>query len=370
MYFRAKCNNIDHTTVCFVKRSGDSFIFSGKSLTHSVPNISGIISSSLEALLTCTQIIQIENCEELLQEDDILLVRPSGEIRLLYRSNWHSNVIFLTNQCNNQCICCPQPPKSDKEDLLGIALLMIQMITDTSPVLGITGGEPTYVWNNLINVIAFTRKVLPESSLQLLSNARILANYDKTAELASVAEGKLLVCVPLYADVYHIHDAITEVRGSYYEALAGLKNLARTSLNIEVRVVISRQNYTRLPQLANFIYRNLPFVSHVALMGIEMVGHAARHKKDLWVSPSKYMPYLEEAVHMFDQRDMLSSIYNHPLCLVPECIQNHLCKSISEWKVVYPSPCINCSKRADCPGCFFSVAKELETEVKPYRFIQ
>lgn len=250
---------------------------------------------------------------------------------------------------------------------MGIALQMVQLIPDESPIIGITGGEPTSVWNNLVNIIGFTKTVLPESFLHLLTNARAFADYDKAAQLASVSQGDVLVCSPIYSDVHHLHDEVTEVPGSFWEAITGLKNLARASVPIEIRVLISQQNYTRLPQIAHFIYRNLPFVTHVALMGIELVGYAAKHKKDLWISPTVYMPYLEEAIHMLEQRDMHASIYNHPLCVVPDSLKRYLRNSVSEWKVSYPKMCADCIDKENCPGFFSSVTKEIEPELKPFR---
>lgn len=249
---------------------------------------------------------------------------------------------------------------------MGAALSMVELIREENPVLGITGGEPTCVWESLVNVIAFTKATHPGSFLQLLTNGRALADYDKAVELASVSSDSLIACVPLYADVHHVHDALTEVDGSFWETVAGLKNLARVSLPVEVRVVVNKKNYTRLPQIARFIYRNLPFTAHVAFMGLELVGYAARNKGELWVSPRTYMSYLEEALHLLAQRDMQASIYNHPLCTVPEQLHRYLQDSISEWKIAFPHACAGCTRLDDCPGFFPSSAGELAHELKPY----
>lgn len=367
MHYKAAGQNIENTIVARIsKENYGDFNFSGKSIASSASDVSGIITSSSKAFHAREITLYIKNCSQFLQDGDILLLHPSGGVRLLYRSTWYSNAIFLTNQCNNNCTCCPQPPKEDHDDLLGVAFQMIQLIQDESPVIGITGGEPTCVWENLVNIIAFTKATLPKSYLHLLTNARTLADYDKTVLLAEVSGGDLLVCAPLYSDVQHMHDAMTEVNGSYWEAISGLKNLARVSLPVEIRVLITQQNYMRLPQIAQFIYRNLPFASHVALMGIELVGYAARRKNDIWVSPRVYMPYLEEAVHTLEQRNMHASIYNHPLCIIPDGMKKYLRNSISEWKVSYTKACIECTNKSICPGIFPSVVKELETELKPY----
>ena len=49
-------------------------------------------------------------------------------------------------------------------------------------------------------------------------------------------------------------------------------NLKRLGQKVEIRVVLHKQTYRRLPQLAEFLTRNLLFVNHVALMGLEITG--------------------------------------------------------------------------------------------------
>jgi hypothetical protein len=55
--------------------------------------------------------------------------------------------------------------------------------------------------------------------------------------------------------------------------LIGLQNLGRHGVPVEIRV-LHRYTFERLPQLAEFIYRNLTFASHVTFMGMEMMGFA------------------------------------------------------------------------------------------------
>ena len=84
---------------------------------------------------------------------------------------------------------------------------------------------------------------------------------------------KILLGVPLHADSAGDHDAITQVKGSFEETMLGLYNLGRYDIGIELRVVITKMNYLRLPKLPDFIYRNLPFVEFISLMGLEYTGY-------------------------------------------------------------------------------------------------
>ena len=55
-------------------------------------------------------------------------------------------------------------------------------------------------------------------------------------------------------------------------------------------------------QLAEYIYRNLAFAEHVALMGLENIGYAPRNMDSLWIDPHDYQQQLEAAVELLSTR--------------------------------------------------------------------
>ena len=100
--------------------------------------------------------------------------------------------------------------------------------------------------------------------------------------------------IPLYSDIDVKHDYVVQAKGAFDETILGLYNLARCEVPIEIRVVVHKQTYRRLPQLAEFIYRNLPFASHVALMGMEMFGYVHLNLDTLWIDPFDYQRELKK----------------------------------------------------------------------------
>ncbi len=134
--------------------------------------------------------------------------------------------------------------------------------------------------------------------------------------------------------------------------MQGLYNLARYDQRIEIRVVLHKQTIPRLVKLAKFIYKNLPFVEHVAFMGLEYQGYTPHNIDILWTNPAEYMGPLEEAVMFLADQGLNVSVYNSQLCLMPPSIWPFSRKSISDWKNAYLPQCDNCSKRNDCAGFF------------------
>jgi hypothetical protein len=110
----------------------------------------------------------------------------------------------------------------------------------------------------------------------------------------------------------------------------------------------------RLPGLASFIYRRLPFVEHIALMGLEPMGFTKQNRDRLWIDPVDYIQPLGDAVFHLANRGMAVSIYNLPLCILPEPLRPFARQSISDWKNTFAPECTGCDLISHCSGFFAS----------------
>lgn len=288
-----------------------------------------------------------------LNESDIVLLEPNGKVNVLWDIKSPHNVILATEECNCSCIMCPQPHQKDPNDLLEFNLKLIHLIDpNETNEIAITGGEPTLLGKDLIKLISTCKKRLPKASLSLLTNGRRFCNLDFVKQLVGVGHPDLLLCIPLYSDNDKEHDRIVGAKGSFYETLRGIKNLALFRQKIEIRNVIHALTYRRLPQFAEFIYHNFPFVIHIALMGMETTGLARKNLKTLWIDPIEYMPELKSAVRYLHRREMSPSIYNLQLCILPRELWEFSRRSISEWKNVFLQECQECELKSECCGFF------------------
>jgi hypothetical protein len=98
--------------------------------------------------------------------------------------------------------------------------------------------------------------------------------------------------------------------------MAGLHQAARNGIRVEIRVVLHRLTIPRLARLVEYIYRNLSFVEHVALMGLEYVGYTPRNIAELWIDPFHYQAELERAVGYLAMRNKQVFIYSHQPCVL------------------------------------------------------
>jgi His-Xaa-Ser system radical SAM maturase HxsC len=304
------------------------------------------------------RLIVLPNDFSYLGDGDVLAVvlgRPA--VRVLYRRLSLHNSFLLTERCNHYCLMCSQPPKDINDDWIVDELFeAIPLIAQETQEIGFTGGEPTLLGDRFLKLVADMRDHLPTTALHILSNGRSFADASFTQAYAAIQHPDVMLGIPVYSASSQVHDYVVQADGAFDGTIRGILNLKTYGQRVEIRVVIHRQNYAHLPALAEFIARNLTFVDHVALMGLEMTGFAKANIDDLWIDPVDYQQELYAAASLLDDFGLRTSIYNHQLCTIDRRIWPLAVKSISDWKNEYLDECGQCNVRERCGG-FFSTGR-------------
>lgn len=293
-----------------------------------------------------------------LKDGDIVSINPIEQrLQTLFRKDSPSNAILLTEQCNHYCLMCSQPPKQvDDSYLLDRVFDLIPLIPKDTRGLIFSGGEPTLYGDRLIDLIRQTKIQLPGTAIDVLSNGRRFKDKDFARQLAEIRHPDCVICIPIYSDDPVRHDYVVQAHGAFDETIQGILNLKRFSQKVEIRVVLHKQTIGRLAQLCEFICRNLLFVNHVALMGLEITGFTRPNLDLLWIDPYDYKDALSEAVAILNSYGMNASVYNHQLCAINRDVEMNYRKSISDWKNEYLDVCAPCIRKSECGG-FFSSSK-------------
>jgi|SRR5690606_5439757 len=289
-----------------------------------------------------------------LSKGDIVLIDPNGTINTLFRKQSFHNSLFITDRCNSNCLMCSQPPKNfdDLDHHFKINTELISLLPKTIKELGITGGEPTLLGRRFITLLEQINLELPTTNIHILTNGRVFAWKNVVEKLQRVENKRTVYGIPLYSDYYQQHDYIVQVKGAFRQTILGFHNMARYGLRLELRIVLHLQSYKRLPSLSKYIYKNLPFVEHVAFMGLEHTGYAIKNNDILWIDPKEYADELEESIMFLDTMGLTVSIYNLQLCLLKPSLWKFARKSISDWKQKYLDECVNCALLSNCGGVF------------------
>lgn len=306
----------------------------------------------------------VQECADF-HDGDVVLVNNLGEIIFQYEIKSLHNAIFATGQCNHRCLMCPQPPVTQEPDYFDLNTRIISLCSKDTKEFGITGGEPTLIGDNLFKYIRQIQKQMPKAALNILSNGVRFADKSYAAKLAACKCKDLQIDVPIFSDIAELHNRIVGAK-TFYKTVEGLYNLAYYKQRIGIRIVVHKLTYTRLPQLAEFIYRNFPFVSQVAFLQMETIGLAEENLKQLWIDPYEYNNELGHAVEILENRGIRSLIYNAQLCVLPEYLRNFATNAISDWKDTYLPECTSCRLKDCCGGLFASNQKHHSAYIKRF----
>ena len=297
-------------------------------------------------------------------EGDVVLINQKGEIVFLFEIKSRHNAIFATERCNHRCIMCPQPPVTEEDDKTEFNLKLISLIDKDTEEVGITGGEPTLIGDKLFDLIRQIKKYQPKAGISLLTNGVKFADKSYALKLAQCGHQDLQIDVPIFSDIAEEHNLIVGAK-TFYKTVQGLYNLALFHQRIGLRIVVHKLTYKRLPQLADYIYHNFPFVSQVAFLQMETTGNADTNIQELWIDPYDYNEELKQAVLLLANRGICTRIYNAQLCVLPHEIRDFAVNAISDWKDTYLPECEGCKIREQCGGLFASNQMHHSAHINP-----
>jgi len=265
----------------------------------------------------------------------------------------NDNCLIVSNECNERCINCPQLDRTKNPGLPERNTQLIRLFPKHLQMVALTGGEPAVDFHELLRIVRMLALHHPSIHIDVLTNGIAFADLSKAEMLATVLkQEQATFCITLYGDTPAIHDAHTQIAGSFAKVNAALHHLAFFGYTIELRYLITCMNYERLPSFIEYAYDNFPFVDHISIMGMEYCGDAAVNAARLFVACETYTTYLLTAVQKAVMRDIPVFIYNHQVCLLPKQLWRFTVASISDWKTGYSPRCEHCDVKGYCGGFF------------------
>lgn len=289
-----------------------------------------------------------------LADGDVLgFDHASRKFRTLFRRNSAHNSFLVTERCNNYCLMCSQPPKDvDDRWILSEIKESLPLIDLETRALTFTGGETLSDWEDFIAVLKECRDRLPATAIQVLTNGRAFADSQIVDAWKDIGHSNLMAAIPIYASVDHIHDHVVQAKGAFDETILGILKLKDRGQRVEIRIVLHALTAPIIENTGRWIARNLPFVDHVALMGLENTGFAIANDAILRMDPVDYGDGLARAVDHLSAAGVNVSVYNLPKCVLPKSVWPHALQSISDWKNGFVEECDRCDEKNTCSGFF------------------
>lgn len=289
-----------------------------------------------------------------LHEGDVVEVTPGRiGVHVLFRKSDVHHTIFLTNRCNSRCLMCSQPPTRQDDSWLADEAIRVAMHMPVSPrTVGFTGGEPLILGSKLREVIDIFATYHPDTQVDLLTNGRLLADPKLAHDLLHDMQYPITWLVPLYGHADFLHDFVVQAPGAFDQTIAGLLTLHSYGQRIQLRIVLIEPVLRILPELCDFICRNLPFVSEVALMGCEPIGFALANRDTCEVDIREWGKELEASIQRLVRGGLFPVLMNLPLCSIQPELWRYAHQSISDWKRTFVAECDSCMVKNNCAGLF------------------
>ena len=278
-----------------------------------------------------------------------------------------SALVYVTNQCNSNCIMCPDSVKLRTRPNVVTRENLLEQISEINPEaehVDITGGEPTLLKEQLPELIEAVFRQAPDAEVLMLSNGRSFAAGGYTERFSAFAHRRLKIEIPIHGDCAELHDRIAGCPESFVQTRAGIHHLLEAGVEVGIRIVVSRLNYSRLNELIRFISREFPEIKYVNLMGMEVLGNAWKNREQVWIEFDEVKNSLQQAVEQCFACGIIPSLYNYPLCLFDRkywyCYRN----SISDYKIRYFEECEKCTEKSRCGGFFASTYRYTRYKVR------
>lgn len=301
---------------------------------------------------------------------DVFQISEDGRSFLFYNNESLDNAIMITTKCNSNCVMCPAPDYARKKDsdinpdeLLGL----IKHIPSDAVHLTITGGEPFIIGEKIFDIFMSLKVQCPHTRYLLLTNGRALSYAPYMKKFCETVPQNIMVGIPLHGYDAITHDLITQSPGGFQQTWIGIKNLLHFGFRVELRIVVSKLNYQYIDKIADLIIREFKVVSSVKVMGLEMLGNAAKNSDDVWISYSDAFQAAKIGIDKLINYGIDVALYNFPLCAVSEEYHYICLKSITDYKVRYEEECESCIFKDACGGIFVGTIRLAGKDVKAWR---
>ncbi|MFV0424849.1 MAG: His-Xaa-Ser system radical SAM maturase HxsC [Bacilli bacterium] len=321
--------------------------------------------SGEERTLSDKNIILFNQCHDY----DVFEIDEVGNAFLYYSNERVDNALMLSSKCNSNCIMCPVSDGIRKKNNTpaNIILDIIKHMPKYPSHITITGGEPFIIGTDIFTIFKALKNKFRSTEFLLLTNGRALAYKPYFEKFRETIPNNTIIGIPIHGHNEELHDNITRSTGGFKQTIIGIKHLLAYDYKVELRMVVSNFNKEHIGDIAELIVTEFHNVYSVKIMGLEMLGNAAKNQNDVWVSYNEAFAYSKNAIVKLIENGIDVALYNFPLCSVEENFHLICKKSITDYKINFFDECNQCSLKNSCGGVFDGSKRLAKYDIKPWR---
>ncbi len=267
--------------------------------------------------------------------------------------------ICIWNRCNNNCIMCTNPvgfqSKEGSKDysfekITERVQTNIDFYNNIQDNVNFTGGEPT-THPHFLELCYWFRRNFPEKRLVLASNGRMFS-YSCFAK-SFLKINNLVVETAILGPNKKLHDTITGVEGSFEQTVKGILNILKYRKRfqeLELRLILIKQNYRVTEETLNFIVDNFPLVDRVVIIFPEPEGKCGKNYDKVGINYEQVKGKIASVVGKFNDKFKQLRLYHFPLCTLKPELWKYIWITQRRDEVIYLPVCNNCSYKKYCSG--------------------
>lgn len=256
-------------------------------------SISGIFAESLSQLMAGKAQIQDIQRLKVLEKQHVWLqglsqasIHKQSLQPLFTGESLGMLFIEMTDQCNERCIHCYASSSPDCNDFL--SLNEIKHCLDSArnmgrPFVQFTGGDPL-IHKELLAAVAYASS-LDFQGIEVYTNGLLLSE----TLLQKLAPYQPRISFSLYADRADIHDAITQLPGSWGKTLAAMKRAKHMGFDIRAGIALMPENIECHDRMVPFLEKEIGLdAEHVRFDPVKQTGRGQfmDGAKQILIAPS------------------------------------------------------------------------------------
>jgi len=176
----------------------------------------------------------------------------------------------------------------------------------------ITGGEPT-LRKDILNIVEQTRS-LGFKTICMISNGMKLSDANFVDNLIEAGVGEFLLT--LEGNNAQLHDKMVKTEGAFSKLLRAVDIIKKTTANLRFNTVITGQNFTHLPQIAEVLGALRP--NNVNLIHYNPILKSFPGLKEHQLRYSESSPFIKKALDVLGSKIEELYVRYVPFCFLKD----------------------------------------------------
>jgi len=225
-----------------------------------------------------------------------------------------SPFVYAGYNCNNQCIFCFEADRKFPYKTTNQLKKEIEIVRKKFDFINFMGQEPT-LRKDIIELIGYARD-LNFKEVGITTNGRMFAYPDFTKDIFK--NGLTQIVLTVVGSTPQMHDSHTLVKGSFDQALTGIKNILlykKPNFSFIINIMVTQKNVKNLSKMVDF-YADLG-IKEINIGHIMPLNEKIVRSKKIVAQMSQVVPFLIKCQDKYGQQIKFLFV-EYPACVFPK----------------------------------------------------